>query len=105
MRSRQSIVCRRTAHVIRFHRTQVSGLENVHESIRTIITLGTPGAEDVNREDLQVFDTVSGESCFDWRRNFPACSNLTVWRIRGNRIGKHALDLSGSDGLSVRTVR
>lgn len=80
-------------------------MENVHESIRTIITLGTPGAEDVNREDLQVFDTVSGESCFDWRRNFPACSNLTVWRIRGNRIGKHALDLSGSDGLSVRTVR
>ena len=72
MRSRQSIVCRRTAHVIRFHRTQVSGLENVHESIRTIITLGTPGAEDVNREDLQVFDTVSGESCFNWRRNFPA---------------------------------
>jgi hypothetical protein len=88
---------------------KVSGLENVLERIRTIITLGMSGAEDVNREDVQVFDTVSGKSCFDWHRNFPAtysrvssACNGTVWRIRGDRIGKHALDLSPSDGLSVR---
>jgi hypothetical protein len=51
---------------------KVSGLENVLESIRTIITLGMSGAEDVNCEEVQVFDTVSGKSCFDWHRNFPA---------------------------------
>jgi hypothetical protein len=56
---------------------KVPGLENVLESIRTIITLGMSGDEDVNREEVQVFDTVSGKSCFDWHRNFPATCSRT----------------------------
>jgi hypothetical protein len=50
---------------------KVSGLEKVLESLRAIVTFGMAGAEDVNREEVRVFDTVTGKSCFDWHRSFP----------------------------------
>jgi hypothetical protein len=39
---------------------------------RPVATLALSAAEDVNREDVQVFDTVSGKPCVDWHRDFPA---------------------------------
>jgi hypothetical protein len=40
------------------------------------------GAEDVNREDVQIFDTVTGKSCFNWHRSFPP----TYDRVRSAAI-------------------
>lgn len=51
---------------------KASGVERVLEGLRTIASFGMVGAEDVNREDVRVFDTVTGTSCFDWHRSFPS---------------------------------
>jgi hypothetical protein len=51
---------------------KASGLVGVLEGLRTITSFGMVGAEDVNREDVRVFDTVTGASCFDWHHSFPS---------------------------------
>lgn len=61
---------------------KVNGRQHVLESIRTITTLGMSGAEDVNAEDVRVFDTVSGGACFEWNRRFPP----TYSRLRSAAI-------------------
>ena len=61
---------------------KVSGLRHVLESVQTLTTLGMAGPEDVNREEVRVFDTVTGKACFDWHRGFPA----TYSRVRSAAI-------------------
>jgi hypothetical protein len=51
------------------HKT--SGLQHVLENIQTITNLGMVGPEDFNREEVRVFDSVTGKSCFAWHRSFP----------------------------------
>jgi hypothetical protein len=51
---------------------QASGLKAALEGIRTITSFGMVGAEAVNHEEVRVFDTVTGASCFDWHRSFPS---------------------------------
>jgi hypothetical protein len=51
---------------------KVTGLKAALEGIRTITSFGMVGAEDVNHEQVRVFDTVTGASCFDWHRSFPS---------------------------------
>jgi hypothetical protein len=58
------------------------GLKHVLESVQTITTLGMAGPEDVNREEVRVFDTATGKACFDWQRGFPA----TYSRVRSAAI-------------------
>jgi hypothetical protein len=53
-----------------FTNRKVSGLKHVLESVQTVTTLGMMGSEDVNREEVLVFDTVTGKECFDWTRSF-----------------------------------
>lgn len=55
-----------------FTNHKASGLKHVLESVQTVTTLGMMGPEDVNREDVRVFDTVTGKACFNWHRSFPA---------------------------------
>jgi hypothetical protein len=43
------------------------GLENAV----TLGTLGMVGTADINHEDVRVFDTVTGGSCFAWQRSLP----------------------------------
>lgn len=62
------------------HKT--SGLQHVFENIQTIISLGMVGPEDFNREEVRVFDTATGKSCFDWHRSFP----MTYSQIRSAAI-------------------
>jgi len=55
-----------------FTNHKASGLKHVIESLQTVTTLGMMGPEDVNREEVRVFDTVTGKACFSWHRSFPA---------------------------------
>jgi hypothetical protein len=55
-----------------FTNHKASGLKHVLESLQTVTTLGMMGPEDVNREEVRVFDTVTGKACFSWHRSFPA---------------------------------
>jgi hypothetical protein len=55
-----------------FTNHKASGLKHVLESVQTVTTLGMMGPEDVNREEVRVFDTVTGKACFNWHRSFPA---------------------------------
>jgi hypothetical protein len=59
-----------------------SGLKHVLESVQTLTTLGMAGPEDVNHEEVRVFDSVTGKACFDWQRSFPA----TYGRVRSAAI-------------------
>ena len=65
---------------------KASGLGGALEALRTITSFGMVGAEDVNREDVRVFDTVTGASCFDWHRSFPSTYS---------RVGSAAISPSG----------
>lgn len=49
-----------------------SGLKHVLESIQTVTTLGMAGPEDVNHEEVRVFNTATGRACFEWQGSFPA---------------------------------
>ena len=51
---------------------KASGLKHVLESIQTVTTLGMMGPEDVNGEEVRVFDTVTGKVCFNWGSSFRA---------------------------------
>lgn len=78
---------------------QAHGLVGVLEGLRTITSFGMVGAEDVNREDVQVFDTVTGAPCFDWHRTFPS----TFTRVSSAAIspsGEFVAMVSG-DTLSI----
>lgn len=55
-----------------FTNHKTSGLKHMLESVQTLTTLGMAGPEDVNREEVRVFDTLTGKACFGWRRSFPA---------------------------------
>jgi len=55
-----------------FTNHKASGMRRVLESVQTLTTLGMAGPEDVNREEVCVFDTVTGKACFGWHRGFPA---------------------------------
>jgi hypothetical protein len=55
-----------------FTNRKVSWLKHVLESIQTVTTLGMAGPEDVNHEEVRVFDTVTGKACFDWHHSFLA---------------------------------
>ena len=46
------------------------------ESAYTVLTLGMFGPEDVNREVVEVVDSATRKSCFEWSRRFP----LTIGR-------------------------
>jgi hypothetical protein len=59
-----------------------SGLKYVLESVQTLTTLGMAGPEDVNHEEVRVFDTVTGKACFDWQRSFSA----TYSQVRSGAI-------------------
>jgi hypothetical protein len=61
---------------------KTSGLQHVLENIQTITSLGMVGPEDFNREEVRVFDTVTGKTCFDWHRSFP----MTYSQVRSAAI-------------------
>lgn len=65
-----------------YNNRKVSGLKHVMESVQTLTTLGMIGPEDVNREQVRVFDTATGKACFDWQRSFP----MTYGRVRSAAI-------------------
>jgi hypothetical protein len=71
---------RRLLFDVNDHKT--SGLRHVLENIQTITSLGMVGPEDFNREEVRVFDTVTGKSCFDWHRSFP----MTYSQVRSAAI-------------------
>ena len=78
---------------------KASGLVGVLEGFRTITSFGMVGAEDVNREDVRVFDTVTGASCFDWHRTFPS----TYSRVRSAAISPSGklVAIAAGDTLSI----
>lgn len=54
-----------------FNDRDVPKFQHVLNYIRTVATLGMSAPEDVNREVVQVVDTATRKTCFDWRRTFP----------------------------------
>ena len=51
---------------------KISVLRKTGEILVAVTTLGMGvGDEQDNREEVQVLDTVTGASCFDWKRRFP----------------------------------
>jgi hypothetical protein len=54
-----------------FNDRDVGKFQHLLVSIVTVVTLGMGGPEDVNREVVQVADTATRKTCFDWRRTFP----------------------------------
>jgi hypothetical protein len=61
-----------------FNDKEVPKFQHVLDCIRTVATLGMSADEDVNREVVQVADTATRKTCFDWRRTFPS----TYYRMR-----------------------
>jgi hypothetical protein len=61
-----------------FNDKEVPKFQHVLDCIRTVTTLGMSADEDVNREVVQVADTATRNTCFDWRRTFPP----TYYRMR-----------------------
>lgn len=61
-----------------FNDREIPKFQRVFEGIITVATLGMGGAEDVNREVVQVVDTATRRTCFVWRRTF--CP--TYYRMR-----------------------
>ncbi len=61
-----------------FNDKKVSKFQHALGCIRTIATLGMIADEDVNREVVQVVDTATRKTCFDWRRTFPS----TYYRMK-----------------------
>jgi hypothetical protein len=55
-----------------FNDRDVSGSQHLLDSIRAVTTFGMIYPEDVNREVVQVVDSATRKSCFEWRRTFPA---------------------------------
>jgi len=82
---------------------KVNGRKHVLESLRTVTTLGMAGAEDVNTEDVRVFDTVSGGACFNWYRHFPP----TYSRLRSAAISPSGefIAIAADKRFSVYLVR
>lgn len=54
-----------------FDDRRVAAWQHILEIARAVSTLGMSGPEDVNREVIQVFDTKTRRSCFEWIRGFP----------------------------------
>lgn len=81
------------------HKT--SGLQHVLESIQTITSLGMIGPEDYNREEVRVFDTVTGESCFEWHRSFP----MTYRQIRSAAISPSGELVAITEGNALSIYR
>lgn len=54
-----------------FDEREVPGWQHALEIAHTLMTLGMSAPEDVNREVVQVVDTVTRRSCFEWRNEFP----------------------------------
>jgi hypothetical protein len=50
---------------------EVSKPQHLFDDMRAIWTFGMIYPEDNNREVVQVVDTVTRKSCFDWQRTFP----------------------------------
>jgi hypothetical protein len=61
-----------------FNDRDVGKFQHLLVSIVTLVTLGMGGPEDVNREVVEVVDTATRKTCFDWRRTF----RPTYYRMR-----------------------
>jgi hypothetical protein len=61
-----------------FNDREVSKLQHLLNSIRTIMSFGMIAPEDVNCEVVHVKDTKTRKSCFEWRDTFP----MTYYRRR-----------------------
>jgi hypothetical protein len=61
-----------------FNDREVPKLQRFVERVLAVATLGMGGPEDVNQEVVQVVDTATRKTCFDWRRTFPP----TYYRMR-----------------------
>jgi hypothetical protein len=61
-----------------FNDKKVPKFQHALDCARTIATLGMIADEDVNREVVQVVDTATRKTCFNWRRTFPS----TYYRMR-----------------------
>src|SRR5439155_5711544 len=57
--------------LIDFNDRKVSKPQHLLDSMRAVWTFGMIYPEEVNREVVQVVDTATRKSCFDWRRTFP----------------------------------
>jgi len=58
---------------------RISALRNTGEILVAVTTLGLGvGDKQSNREEVQVLDTVTGASCFDWKRRFPEGSEANL---------------------------
>jgi hypothetical protein len=60
-----------TRVLLDFNDRDVSRRERLLDNIRAVWTFGMIYPEEVNREVVQVVDTATRKSCFDWRRIFP----------------------------------
>jgi hypothetical protein len=65
-----------------FNDRAVSRAEHLFDDVRAITTFGMIYPEDVNREVVQVVDSATRKSCFDWHRIFP----MTYARMRSAAI-------------------
>src|SRR5258707_4539809 len=57
--------------LVDFNDRKVSKPQHVLDDIRAVWTFGMIYPEEVNREVIQVVDTMTRKSCFDWRHTFP----------------------------------
>jgi hypothetical protein len=71
-----------TRMLLDFNYRKVPTLQHILDTAHTISTLGMIGPEDVNGEEVEVIDTLTGKACFDWRQKFP----LTNGRMRSAAI-------------------
>lgn len=84
-----------------FNDRKVLRLQHLLESVRTIATLGMIGPEDVNREVVQVIDTATRKSCFEWHRSFP----MTYNRIRSASISPSGEFVAITEGSKLSIYR
>jgi hypothetical protein len=81
---------------------KVPPLQHILETAHTISTLGMIGPEDVNGEEVEVIDTLTGKTCFDWRQKFP----LTNAHIRSAAISPSGklVAIAGRRNLEIYEV-
>lgn len=59
---------------------KVFRLQNAGEVVRMFATLGMSGQEWPNREEVRVFDTLTGKHCLEWHRTFEKASDVAFGR-------------------------
>lgn len=79
---------------------KVSALRNVGEILVAFTLFGAADEMD-NREEIQVVDTVTGGTCFDWRRRFAMGSDLRFRKIAAISPSGEFVAIAAEKTLSV----